>query len=68
MARWITQTFSIDENSEIEIGEHYITIGNPNTRGFALFDPKNLQDAMGMSIALRAAAKRIEDIGKKMVQ
>lgn len=68
MARWITQTYSIDEHSQIEIGEECVIVSSPNGQDFALFRPKDLQDAMGMSIALRAAAKRLEDIGKNLVK
>jgi len=64
MARWITQTFSIDENAEIQLCGDMVNISDSSGCGLAVFKPKNLQDAMGMSIALRAAAKRLEDIGK----
>lgn len=68
MARWITQTYSIDEYSEIEVAEDCVVVSRPGGKDFALFRPKDLQDAMGMSIALRAAAKRLEDIGKRLVK
>ena len=68
MARWITQTYRIDELSEIEISESGVVISDRSGLGFATFEPKDLQDAMGMSIALRAAAKRLEDIGKLLVK
>lgn len=68
MARWITQTFTIDNNAEIVLHEDYVVISDPRELPSAIFKPKDLQDAMGMSIALRAAAKRLEDIGKRMVK
>ncbi|MBA4274815.1 MAG: hypothetical protein C0436_04080 [Alphaproteobacteria bacterium] len=68
MARWITQTFSINTHAEIILNEDCVVIGDPMELPSAIFKPKDLQDAMGMSIALRAAAKRVEEIGKQMVK
>lgn len=64
MARWITQTYKVNQDCEIEVAEGGVWIGHPEHPAGATFAPKDLQDAMAMSIALRAAAKRLEDIGK----
>lgn len=66
MARWITQVYEVNDRAEIIIAESDVWIGCPDQPGGALFQPKDLQDAMAMSIVLRAAAKRLEDIGKGM--
>ena len=66
MARWITQTYKVNQDCEIEVSEADVWIGHPNQPAGALFAPKDHQDAMAMSIALRAAAKRLEEIGKAL--
>ena len=64
MARWITQTYNVNEEAEILVGSTEVWIGHPTDSCGAAFKPINLADAMAMSIALRAAAKRLEEIGK----
>lgn len=66
MARWIQQTLDINPRACITIGERRIWIGGSGQyeNGEAIFEPKDLADAQAMSLALRMAAKRLEDIGK----
>lgn len=64
MARWITQTYKVNDDAEIEVGAGEVWVGHPTHPAGAIFKPKDLADAMAMSIALRAAAKRLEEIGK----
>lgn len=64
MARWITQTYKVNGDAQIELGVLGVWIGDPVTKDGAHFTPADLQDAMAMSIALRQAAKRLEDIGR----
>lgn len=66
MARWIQQTLSINSRAIIVISEHSVWIGGAGKleNGEAVFEPKDLADAQAMSLALRMAAKRLEDIGK----
>lgn len=67
MARWITQVYSVNDLAEILIGADYVFIGHPTHPVGAKFKPVDLADAMAMSIALRAAAKRLEEIGKGLL-
>ena len=65
MARWIKQVYIVNDDAMIELGVFGVWIGNPCGDG-ANFTPRDLQDAQAMSIALRQAAKRLEDIGKEI--
>ena len=68
MARWIDQTLSINPQAKIVISSSHVWIGNDEAGyepdGSATFEPSDLADAQAMSLALRMAAKRLEDIGK----
>lgn len=69
MARWITQTLHVNKEAEIVLlgGKVIIQIAdNQGWDGFATFEPKTPEDAASMSIALRIAAKRLDEIGKGM--
>jgi len=65
MARWITQTLSIHARAQIILEANAVTIGDVGN-GCAVFLPENREDANAQAIALRLAAKRLEDIGKGM--
>lgn len=66
MAHWIRQTLHIDEHAEIVLGEIGVWVGNADQEhpAPAEFKPETREDANSMAIALRLAAKRLEDIGK----
>lgn len=67
MARWINQTLHVSETAEIILGCDYVRIqvaDNQGWDGYAVFRPCDQEEAASMSIALRIAAKRLEDIGK----
>lgn len=69
MARWIRQTLMVSEQAQITLLTDRVIIEIANNQGWdggALFQPKDRDDANGMAIALRLAAKRLEDIGKGM--
>lgn len=69
MARWIPQTLHVSSTAEIRLGESSVIIqlaDNQGWDGAATFEPKSSQEAGGMAIALRLAAKRLEEIGKEM--
>lgn len=66
MARWIDQYLEVNESARIVLRDRYVMIGAPND-SVATFKPLSLADAQAMSIALRMAAKRVEDIGKGLV-
>lgn len=63
MARWITQTLSIHARAQIILESKFVTIGDVGN-GCAVFMPETREDANAQAIALRLAAKRLEDIGK----
>lgn len=63
MARWITQTLSINARAEIILEAGFVAIGDVG-KGCAVFMPESREDANAQAIALRLAAKRLEDIGK----
>ena len=71
MARWISQTLHVSDTAEILLGQEGIWIGHPDRDDPdgpapepATFDPKDREEANSMAIALRLAAKRLEEIGK----
>ncbi len=68
MPRWIQQTLRLDDHAQIDLWEDQVWIGIPddpdNGSGAAQFMPKTRDDANRMSIALKMAAKRLEDIGR----
>lgn len=68
MARWIPQTLHVSETAKIILGRDGVWIGTPGEEdrldGPATFDPQDREDANAMAIALRLAAKRLEEIGK----
>lgn len=69
MARWITQTLNVNPEAQITLYEDSCVIGLPSDSGHngaAFFVPLDRADANAMAIALRLAAKRLEDIGKGM--
>lgn len=63
MARWITQTLSINARAQVILEAGFVTIGDVK-QGCAVFMPETRDDANSQAIALRLAAKRLEDIGK----
>lgn len=65
MARWITQTLSVNARAQIILESKFVTIRDVG-QGCAVFYPENRADANAQAIALRLAAKRLEDIGKGM--
>jgi hypothetical protein len=67
MARWINQTFHVSKDAEIVLCEDLVIIqiaDNQGWDGYATFEPKSEEDARTQALALRLAAKHIEDIGK----
>lgn len=65
MARWITQTLDIDARARVTIESGFVVIGSAEDQpGPACFLPESREDANAMAIALRLAAKRLEEIGK----
>lgn len=68
MARWIDQTLNLNECIQIDLTETCVWIGSPDDPeshpGPATFAPTTKDDANRMSIALKMAAKRLEEIGK----
>jgi hypothetical protein len=67
MARWIDQTLHVSPKAEIVLCENRVVIqiaDNQGWDGYASFEPSSREDSASMSIALRLAAKRIEEIGK----
>lgn len=68
MARWIPQTLHVSEDAAILLGGMGVWIGHPDEGhpSPATFDPKDREEANSMAIALRLAAKRLEEIGKEM--
>lgn len=67
MAQWINQTLHVCETAEIILAGDHVRIQiapNQGWDGYAFFQPRNPEEAARMSIALRLAAKRLEDIGK----
>lgn len=65
MARWITQTLDINARAKIILESNFVTIGD-NDLNAAVFYPTNREDANAQAIALRLAAKRLEEIGKAL--
>lgn len=66
MARWINQTLNVNRFAQIILEPDQVLIsgGDPEVETSACFHPVNRDDANAMAIALRLAAKRLEDIGK----
>jgi len=63
MALWITQTLDINARARIILESKYVTIGDV-AQGAAVFMPSTREEANSQAIALRLAAKRLEEIGK----
>jgi hypothetical protein len=69
MAHWIDQTLHVSDKAEIILMGDQVVIQiaeNQGWDGYATFHPVDYEDAATMSIALRLAAKRIEEIGKRL--
>lgn len=68
MARWIPQTLHVSEKAEIILGQDGVWIGlggnEDQLETSAVFEPQDREEANSMAIALRLAAKRLEEIGK----
>lgn len=67
MALWINQTLHIGDNISIDISQDHVYIaGYQDEDGPypAMLKPVSRHEANAMSIALRMAAKRLEEIGK----
>lgn len=68
MAQWIRQTLSVNEEVEIVLCDKSVIVGTPEghfrKHGFAFFTPLTREEANAMSVSLRLAAKRLEEIGK----
>lgn len=69
MPRWIEQRLRINDHAQIDLMEDQVWVGSADdpeeTSGCeAQFKPDTRDDANRMSIALKMAAKRLEDIGK----
>lgn len=68
MALWINQTLHINPMVSIDINERDVWIGarysEDEIPGPAHLNPVTRAEANSMSIALRMAAKRLEEIGK----
>lgn len=63
MALWITQILDINARARIILESKYVTIGDV-AQGAAVFMPSTREEANSQAIALRLAAKRLEEIGK----
>jgi len=73
MARWIKQTLSLDGgNIDVLLEHDFVCIGTPSEiwgeppEEALTFRPTSRDQANQMAIALRLAAKRLEDMGKGM--
>ena len=69
MAQWINQTLHVNESAEIILFGDQVFIGSPdgeNPAYGATFCPTTREQANAMSVVLKMAAKRLEDIGKGM--
>ena len=68
MARWIPQTLHVSKDAEIVLNHDSVRIqiaDNQGWDGYATFRPETREDAVAMALALRLAAKHLEDaIGK----
>ena len=65
MARWISQNLNINARAQINLEAQFVTVGDLKN-GPAVFMPETRDEAEGMAISLRLAAKRLEEIGKGM--
>ena len=63
MALWITQTLNINARAQITLEGRFEAIGDIKN-GAAFFRPETREEANAQAIALRLAAKRLEDIGR----
>ena len=70
MPRWIDQTLKVNEEVQIDLNHDSVWIGGQDGGSCescpALFTPGTREEANRMSIALKMAAKRLEDIGKDL--
>lgn len=69
MAHWINQTLHVSKDASILLMEYRVIVQNPSDTGAdreVVFQPVTRDDANAQSIALRLAAKRLEEIGKGM--
>ncbi len=64
MALWITQTLEINARARIVLESKFVAIGDAPGQGSAIFMPATREEANSQAIALRLAAKRLEEIGK----
>lgn len=68
MAQWIDQILKVNDRVQIDLNHDSVWIGGSENTEFdgdpAFFTPKTRDEANRMSIALKLAAKRLEDIGK----
>lgn len=63
MALWITQILDINARAKVILESKFVTIGDQG-QGCAVFAPATREEANSQAIALRLAAKRLEEIGK----
>lgn len=63
MALWITQTLDVNARARIILESNFVAIGDTRDGG-AIFMPTTREEANAQAIALRLAAKRVEEIGK----
>lgn len=66
MARWIPVTLHLPWDAEIYLGKDGVEIRDiiNGARVRVAFSPTNRQEANGLAIAFKQAARRLEDIGK----
>lgn len=64
MALWITQILDINARAKVILEARFVTIGDQQGQGPAVFAPTSREEANSQAIALRLAAKRLEEIGK----
>ncbi len=67
MAKWIDQTLHVSQDAEIVLCGDRVIIqiaDNQGWGGFARFIPEDWEQAAQMALALRLAAKHLEEIGK----
>ena len=67
MARWIDQTLHVSDSAEIVLRSGSVVVqiaDNQGWDGYATFQPKTREDAASMALAMRLAAKHLEEVGK----
>lgn len=70
MALWISQELKLATKHTLSLTASGVSIHSPASVGFlsgtAYFHPNTREDANSMSVALKLAAKRLEEIGKDL--